>query len=686
MASAVRQRNKKAPAVAAAAADSSMQDVAATNPSASAALPSAAAAAAAGPPAPPPRRRLTEVEQLAYSKFESPAPRGERKDAYDTDNQERPACSLAYELEDGGVPVFKPTWDEFKSFARFIELVEPVGSHYGAVKVIPPPEFCPSKSGYSAAHIDGADGIKIHNPARQKVLAVPNYSGAFRVKNEDSLDEHKNVELSVSAHEFQAQALAAEAKRSKSERDMIDARDWEGLERAFWRGTLSHEPLYGADSAGSLFDDADGPWNVGHLPSLLHVMPDRQPGIDLPFLYWGTWKSMFCWHREDVNLYSINYLHFGKPKQWYVLKPRDGPKLDELVQRVWFVETQKECKDFMRHKEALLSPALLKSYRVPFAQTRQMPGQYMVLWPAAYHAGFNYGVNCAESVNFATRNWLEEVQRNRCSKCLCEGYPTVWIDVSALRARARKLQWLYRQEQAQGRQPATGPSGAPLTLSDVPSDYQLDMRSMWLDLPVDTRELTALRMRYFTHEADGSSEEDEDDRQTSGGGGGGGGGRSMTGRSMAGRSMSGRAAAPSVSGGGGGYAQDANALFCTYADCIEPLHPNQFALMKHYREAHVKREEAADTRPAAAAAATSVATAASSAAAMAASSAKSGSSKVSGAKRSARENKAGSSDGEEREEKAAINPAAAAAASGVTSAAGNKSKRAKTQSKPSERR
>jgi hypothetical protein len=34
-------------------------------------------------------------------------------------------------------------------------------------------------------------------------------------------------------------------------------------------------------------------------------------------------------------------------------------------------------------------------------------GEFMVTFPAAYHAGFNHGFNCAESTNFASDRWID---------------------------------------------------------------------------------------------------------------------------------------------------------------------------------------------------------------------------------------------------------------------------------------
>lgn len=37
-------------------------------------------------------------------------------------------------------------------------------------------------------------------------------------------------------------------------------------------------------------------------------------GVTTPMTYFGMWRSFFGWHKEDADLYSINFHHFGAPK------------------------------------------------------------------------------------------------------------------------------------------------------------------------------------------------------------------------------------------------------------------------------------------------------------------------------------------------------------------------------------
>lgn len=66
----------------------------------------------------------------------------------------------------------------------------------------------------------------------------------------------------------------------------------------------------------------------------------------------------------------------------------------------------KEVPDLEHHITTQIAPSSLLQNHVPVCKTRQEAGQFIVTFPEAYHAGFSYGFNCGEAVNFATSDWI----------------------------------------------------------------------------------------------------------------------------------------------------------------------------------------------------------------------------------------------------------------------------------------
>ncbi|KAG8843680.1 hypothetical protein FRB91_003196 [Serendipita sp. 411] len=75
-----------------------------------------------------------------------------------------------------GIPVFKPTWQEFSDFEKYMEAIQPWGIRSGIVKVIPPVEW---RNGLPDMR-PFLEDIKIRHPIEQNMLGI---SGIFRQQN-----------------------------------------------------------------------------------------------------------------------------------------------------------------------------------------------------------------------------------------------------------------------------------------------------------------------------------------------------------------------------------------------------------------------------------------------------------------------------------------------------------------------
>uniref|UniRef100_A0A673X176 [histone H3]-trimethyl-L-lysine(9) demethylase n=1 Tax=Salmo trutta TaxID=8032 RepID=A0A673X176_SALTR len=285
------------------------------------------------------------------------------------------------------IMTFHPTKEEFKDFSRYIAYMESQGAHRaGMAKVIPPKDWKPRRT------YDDIDDLVIPAPIQQ---VVTGQSGLFT--------QYNIQKKPMTVREFRK---TANTDKFCNPRYV----DFEELERKFWKNLTFNPPLYGADINGTLYDPDVTEWNIGHLNTILDTV-ERESGIKIkgvntPYLYFGMWKSTFAWHTEDMDLYSINYLHFGEPKSWYVVPPEHGKRLERLA-KGFFPGSAQSCEAFLRHKMTLISPSILKKYGIPFEKITQEAGQFIVTFPFGYHAGFNHGFNCAESTNFATQRWID---------------------------------------------------------------------------------------------------------------------------------------------------------------------------------------------------------------------------------------------------------------------------------------
>ena len=152
-------------------------------------------------------------------------------------------------------------------------------------------------------------------------------------------------------------------------------------------------------------------WNLNNIPwapdSVLRHVKVGINGINVPWMYYGSLFTTFCWHNEDNYLYSINYHHKGAPKQWYGVP---GTKKDadglEKVFKNYLSMKMRDVPDLLHHITTMFSPRLLQNANVPIYKLLQYEGEFVVTFPRAFHGGFSMGPNIGEAVNFASQDWI----------------------------------------------------------------------------------------------------------------------------------------------------------------------------------------------------------------------------------------------------------------------------------------
>ena len=126
------------------------------------------------------------------------------------------------------VPIFYPTYDEFKNFSSFIASIEARGAHrVGLAKIVPPKEWKARRLGYKQKLVEEK---LVENPIKQEVHGK---DGAYSVFN----IQQRSVKLNY----FQRMASS-----NRYAPPSALGNDCEKLEKKYWQSLTSVAPIYGA--------------------------------------------------------------------------------------------------------------------------------------------------------------------------------------------------------------------------------------------------------------------------------------------------------------------------------------------------------------------------------------------------------------------------------------------------------
>ncbi|CAL9067248.1 lysine-specific demethylase JMJ706-like isoform X1 [Musa acuminata AAA Group] len=306
-------------------------------------------------------------------------------------------------------PVFCPSKEDFENPLDYLQQIAPLASRYGICKIV-----SPISASVPAGVVLTKEQAGFKFTTRVQPLRLAEWAADDKVTFFMSGRKYTFREFEKMANKVFSQRYSSSGCLPAK---FVEEQFWHEI--AFGKSEFVE---YACDVDGSAFslspkdELGQSNWNLkrfSRLPkSVLRHLVNAIPGVTDPMLYIGMLFSMFAWHVEDHYLYSISYHHCGASKTWYGIPGHAAPDFERVVRShvydsdILQGEGENAAFDVLLGKTTMFPPNILLKHDVPIYKAVQKPGEFIVTFPQAYHAGFSHGFNCGEAVNFAIGNWF----------------------------------------------------------------------------------------------------------------------------------------------------------------------------------------------------------------------------------------------------------------------------------------
>ena len=122
---------------------------------------------------------------------------------------------------------------------------------------------------------------------------------------------------------------------------------------------------------------------------------------------------------SGTQSHRVGQVRLNRPSEVRVSLCRaTHPDMPLIENSGYFPKDASSCDQFLRHKSFFASPSVLSQSSCRPNILVQHAGEFVITYPRGYHAGFNLGINCAESVNFALESWIELGRKAKACSCV----------------------------------------------------------------------------------------------------------------------------------------------------------------------------------------------------------------------------------------------------------------------------